>query len=146
MIKTSSQMADEWEAANPERAIELNDIIDSHKTMDAKRAFVATLNKEEKNGLLNEYMRRRENEHAPLGSLVRGKHHDQVNGHSFSFVVRNGDSTMHACHLGLATVIGQDGHGGCVRYLVLQPPWQNKEGTVVMFAEASSYELEVLPT
>lgn len=140
-MKDSGQNAREWEEANPRRAIELNDMLDACTTIDEKRALYKTFTKEEQNGLIPEFCRRRENKEAPVGSLVKPAH--EVRG--ISIVAGRGTKhSIHATHFGLATVIGQDGYGGMWRYLVLHPPWRDREGRCIMFAEAPSRDLEVV--
>jgi len=51
---------------------------------------------------------------------------------------------MGGCHMGIGIVIGHGGHGSQVRYLMLMPPWKNKEGKVVNFAMAYSQNLKVI--
>lgn len=147
-MKDSGQLAREWEETHPERCKELVDQIEhlyyAHPTRKEVRAFYKTLTKEEKRGVIPEWCRRQENRVAPAGSLVRGRYHDPVNGHKFHFTQRNGTSTLSSMHLGTALVLGSAGHGSYTRYVMLQPPWVNKEGDRVVFAEAQSRDLEVL--
>lgn len=137
LLKDSHQIALEWEAVNMARSCELNDALDACSGIIAKRELYATFTKDERNGIMPEYTRRAVNRHAPIGSLVKPAN----TKFGISIKAQSHTTTTHACHLGLAIVIGQDCHGSHTRYLMLQPPWRNKEGEVLHFAEASSHEL-----
>lgn len=143
-MKDSGQLSREWDAANPQRAHELNDMLDACATLNEKRALYKTFTKEEQNGLITELLRRKNNKEAQPGSLVRGKRHDKINGHTFHFSQRSANSVMSGVHLGTALVLGMPEYGSHVRYVLLQPPWVNKEGHRVMFAEAGITDLEVV--
>lgn len=143
-MRDNRQLGLEWEAANYERAMELNDMLDACPDLIAKRTLYQTFTKEEQNGLMSEYCKRMENKRAPAGSLVMGVHSDKINGHSFHFCQRSGNSVMGGVHLGTALVLGQAGYGSHIRYVMLQPPWENREGHKVMFAEVQSCDLKVV--
>mgnify|MGYP001426112474 CR=1 FL=1 len=64
-VKDSRELALEWEAANSERAVELNDLLDSYATIKEKRDFYATLSEEEKDGMMSERMRRQKKSPSP---------------------------------------------------------------------------------
>jgi len=139
-VKDSGELALEWEAANMSRVLELNDMIDACSTLKEKRDLFQTLSKEEKDGLMPERMRRQRNREAPTGSLVSKRNLER----GFEIVKRSPNGSTSAIHDGLAVVIGHGGHGSSTRYLMLLPPWQNKEGEVIRFAEAQSYDLKVI--
>ncbi len=139
-FKDSHQLALEWEAVNMARALELNDALDACPDITTKRALYATFTKDERNGVMPEYARRTVNRQSPIGSLVKPAN----TKFGINIKAQSHTTTTYACHLGLAIVIGQDKHGSHTRYLMLQPPWRNKEGEVLHFAEASSHELVVV--
>jgi hypothetical protein len=140
MLKDSKQLGLEWEAENFARAMELNDMLDACADMPAKRILYQTFTKEERLGLFPEYMRRQMDKEAPTGSLVVPANEKA----GISFRRCRGNSTLLGTHYGMATVIGHGGHGDPTRYVVLQPPWQNKEGDMVRFAETVSHVLKVV--
>ena len=125
----SGQTARVWEAANYQRAMEINDILDP-MTIQERRVFVQTLTEEEKNGLIPEYGRRRNNEKARPGALVKPR------GKTFSIWQRQANGSLSACWWGLAIVLGIPEHGSHIRYLQLLPHWQDKEGKRIHFCEA----------
>jgi hypothetical protein len=129
----------QWHAANPNRARELNDALDACACLNEKRALYATFTRVEKDGMMPEYLRRGHNRQAPQGSVVRPRNLK----HGFSIVSRDGPSTTYASHNGLATVLGIK-DGDPLRYLMLHEPWENREGQIIVFAEAQAYELEVI--
>ncbi len=139
-MKDSGQLADEWETANYDRAMHLNDMLDACADIHEKRALFQTFTKEEKNGLIPELVRRRNNEEAPTGSLVKASHPNR--GISI-WAGRGSPSVTCATHYGTATVLGHV-YGSHIRLLLLQPPWVNREGQCIMFAEASIDDLEVV--
>jgi len=139
-LKDSGQLSRQWNEANRERAIELNDMLDACASLHEMRLLFKTFTKEEQNGLLFEYGQRRENERAPVGSLVK-----HVHSHGVRIVAELSDRVIHTTYKGVAVVVGQDGYGGCRRYLMLQPPYVvEATGAVIHFAEAASAGLEVV--
>ena len=84
LVKDSGQKALEWEAEHRERAMELNDLLDACKDLPEKRALYQTFTFAEQNGLIPEYMRRKNNRTAPVGSLVRPNTKNLVVYHSVS--------------------------------------------------------------
>lgn len=143
-MKDTHQLGLEWEADNYVRAMELNDMLDACSDLTARRVMFKTFTKEEQRGLMSEYIRRAENKIAPAGSLAMGMYSDKINGHFFHFCQRSGNSVMGGVHLGTALVLGQAGYGHHIRYVMLQPPWVNREGHKVMFAEVQSRDLKVI--
>ena len=71
MFKDSHTRALEWEAANPQRALELNDMLDACVDLEAQRELYASLPKDEKDGLMPEYARRGENRRLFWESFAR---------------------------------------------------------------------------
>lgn len=141
MFKDSGQLALEWEAANFDRAMQLNDMLDACADLHAKRQLFATFTKDEQNGLIPEYTRRTEDRSVPVGSLVKPSHPKA--GIHFVHYPHVG-SELHGSHLGLAVIIGQPAHGAVTRYVMLLPHWENKEGTRVYFAEAYTTDMELV--
>ena len=139
-MKDSHQLGLEWEAEHFDRAMELNDMLDACADMPAKRILYQTLTKEEQRCLFPEYMRRQLDKEAPTGSLVVPSHEKA----GISFRRCRGNSTLLGTHYGMATVIGHGGHGDATRYVVLQPPWQDREGNIVRFAETHAHNLKVV--
>lgn len=130
-----------WQSCNRDRIVELNDALDTCRALPDRRILYGTLSREEKLGIMDEYIRRRTNETAPVGSLVRPRRPP----YGFSITVRRQGSVTYASHHDLATVVGAE-DGTYVRYVFLNPPWTNVEGHVIAFAEANAYDLEVVCT
>ena len=125
-----------WEREHRERCKELNDVLDSLPNTEARREYYAALSAEERHGLIPEYVRRRTNEDAPVGALVRPTHE------RFSFTVRrDGGGVMRASHDGLAFIVAIPQHGSPRRAALLHPAWRDREGCVVRFAEISCHEV-----
>lgn len=138
-MKDSHELGLEWEVANPQRATELNDALDACLDITAKRLLYKTFTKDEQNGLMPEYIRRAENRVAQVGTLVKPR-----NKHGINITCQSYERTTWASHTNLAVVIGHDSYGSNKRILLLSPPWRNKEGEVLHFAEAYSNDLEVV--
>lgn len=139
MHKDSYTLALEWETANFDRAMQLNDMLDACPDMSAKRDLYDAFSEEEKRGVMPEYRRRQIDKEGPVGSLVTS-----ATFHGFSITQRIGKNTSCARYRGLALVLGSAGHGELTRYVMLLPPWKNREGDVIIFAEASSNQLKVV--
>jgi hypothetical protein len=127
-----------WEAANPLRAMQLNDMLDACPTLAEKRELFRTLTKEEQDGLMPEYTRRCADREAPVGSLVRVKYAGagiNVRGRSWSLWAR---------YDGLATVIGQPSRGSYTRFLYLHSGVTDSGGHELWFGEANADDFEVI--
>lgn len=151
----SGELARRWEAANFARAMELNDVL-FKMTLPERRVFVQTLTEEEKNGLIPEYTRRRNNEQAPTGSIVTNQEsacNELPPGHqgprqrprSISIWERRQNSVTSVCYYGVATVLGHiGGYGSSKRLLFLHETWVDREGYRITYGEADCWELKVL--
>lgn len=135
---TAHEVALAWEREHPERSKELNDVLDG-LPLKARRAYYAQLTDDERQGLIPEYVRRRTDEEAPVGALVKPIHG------RFSFSVRHdGGGVMRASHDGLAFIVAIPQHGSPRRAVLLHPAWRDREGCVVRFAEISCHEVTEL--
>lgn len=139
-MKTNYEIALDWEAANFDRTMQLNDMLDACPNYKAKQELWASFTEEEKNGLIPEYLRRIVDKEAPVGSLVKPEHPQQ----GITLISHNGRSTIRVTYFGLALVIGSAGHGDRRRYVMVHPFLQNNEGQMIIFAEASCSEMEVV--
>jgi hypothetical protein len=117
-------------------------MLDACGTLAKKRVLFATFTKEEKCGLMPEYIRRQENRRILVGALVKPAN-DKGGIH---LVSRGFNSISHVSYFGLATVIGQQSYGSHIRLLFLHVPWENREGHRLHFGEASSHDLKVVVT
>jgi hypothetical protein len=136
-LVSGNELACRWEAANHARAMELNDMLDP-LTIQQRRALCETFTEDEQNGLVPEYIRRRNNEEAPVGSLVKPN-----KWYGFAIWARIPGGHLHTIHNGLALVVGAPEHGTSLRYVYLLPPRENG-GDRVVFAETRSYDLTVV--
>lgn len=121
---------------NTDRARALCDMLEAAGGPPAQRALFATFGPENQALVEQERWRRSVNAQAPVGSFVGPK--DERAG--FEIVQRGEGSTLSAVYAGTATVIGQ-ADGMFKRYLLLHVPWQDREGRVMQFVEASAHEL-----
>lgn len=122
-----------WRARNPGHDVVLCDMLDACVSWPQRRVLFATFAKDEQDGLMDEWCRRRTNRVAPVGSIVGPM---QPPGF-FGFYHESEGSTLYATHSGTATVLGQE-DGTYTRYLMLHVPWQDQEGRRVVFAKASA--------
>lgn len=101
---------DSWELQNRDRCIEINDQLDKLSLYD-RRVLYQTLSDAEQSGIIPEYGRRRNNEIAPPGSMVRCKH----------VWIFNTSNRMGSSHTydGTALVIAAPERGGYDRILYL---------------------------
>lgn len=128
-----------WETKHRARAMQLNDMLDACRNVRERRALYETFTNEERSGLLPEYIRRSTNREAPVGSLVKPKA-----GIGCSMWKVGGNQVFYANFTGLATVFGQREYGHYARFILLHPPWVDREGNCLWFAETSCHDLEVI--
>lgn len=123
VIKTSGS----WESNNWQRCVQINDELDKLSFYD-KRVFFKTLSKEEASGILPEYNRRRNNEIARPGCVVK----------CLNVITVYVDDTNCESHRysDYALVIGNLQHGGYDRILCLFKPVNTLRGNRI-FARAS---------
>jgi hypothetical protein len=130
-----------WDRDNFARSCELNDMLDACPDHRTKRALYATFTEEEKNGLIIELCRRKNDREFPIGCMVRSAHEK----HGMSVMTGRGtNSVTHVSHSGLATLLGSPERGSHRRYVMLHPAWVNKEGQRIMFGEASIVDMRVV--
>ena len=138
-FKDSHQRGLEWEAANFDRAMELNDMLDACADIFEKRKLFQTFTKVEQNGLIPEYSRRRVDQEAPVGSLVKPRYE-----RGYTIWDRSSTRTFTASYSNLATVLCQPEHGSLRRLVLLHVPWNDQEGNRMWLAEVSCSDLEVV--
>lgn len=120
---------------------ELNDAIDACSDHESKRRLFQTFTKEQQDAVVTEHVIRTQDRVAPVGSLVAPLNHERGIW-IVSRAYRN-DAVLHGTYFDLAIVIGQKERGSIVRYLWLNVPWEDREGTKIHYAEANSNELQV---
>ena len=131
---------EEWEATHQDRIMELNDMLWA-LDLKGRRVLYASFTHDEREGLMTEYIARKVDASAPVGSLVV----PFVDKFGFSFTARVRDgAVLHGSHAGLALVVGSEGHGLSRRDVMLVPPWQDKEGNIVYFARTCETQLRVI--
>lgn len=131
-----------WSKNNVELVNELIAKLDRCPDELSRNALFRMLRKTEQSAITLERHKREVDAHVPVGTLCRSTDHDDG---WFEFNVVDNRSSMGAVHNGFAFVIGQGEHGSTKRYVQLIPPWQNREGTTVIFATVDSSQLEAVP-
>lgn len=140
--KTSDgRSGDEWVRENRDRIMELNDMLFATDSMDERRRLFKTFTLDERHGLMDEYIDRKTDLEAPVGSLVRPS--SEKSGIHFEALTHDGTRTFASQH-GLAIVIGAGSHGSRVRHVMLVPPWENQEGMRIYFATTNTSQLTVI--
>lgn len=139
-LKSSAELADEWNALNPGRDAELCDILDACQTLNEKRQLYATFTKDERNCLIDEYCVRKVERMVPIGSMVGPL---RPCGYNIARRDASGTHEIYATTTSTATVIGHKARSA-VRYVMLHQTWRNKEGDMIWIAEVSAHDLEVL--
>jgi hypothetical protein len=121
------------------RVEELCDVLEGCSDLGERRRLYGTFTKEEQDAIIRPMSRRWTNRMAPVGSLVGPIRPDGW------YTIRQTyhDGMRSAVHNSLAMVIGQV-DDSYTRYLMLQRPWQDAEGHIMVFVEASAHELKVL--
>lgn len=137
MMRDSYSVALEWDRLNAGLALRLNDALDALPTRDERIRLFAGWPRTFRLGTLPERMRRREDRLVPVGTLV-------VPREKFYSIYKRphrGCYSWSAVSDSPAVVVGQPEHGSARRLLHLCRPWADREGTIVLIAEASSHEL-----
>lgn len=122
--------------------LELNDMLDACSDREARRRLFKTFPKEYHDAIIAEHAARTEDRVAPIGSLVAPL--NQKRG--INIVARRHGGATYATSYDLAVVIGQPEHGSAIRLLWFPVPWEDREGTIIHWAEASSHDLKVVTT
>lgn len=123
---------------NLARAVFLCDKLEACADVRRRRELYSTLCQVDKEHTLTEWIRRRTDRMAPVGSLVTSRQ-----GRGFDITFKRETSTVYAVYTGTATVIGQRA-GVFLRHLMLHVPWKNAEGLTARFVDAHAEELKVL--
>ncbi len=127
----------DWCVKNADRIKELTDRLDACSSLIDKQKVYAQFTPDEKDGIIDEYGRRKANRLALPGSLVAPV------GERFNITVHITGGTLRASHAGVAIVIGAD-DGTYNRYVFLMPEWVDAEGRTIRFAYANAAEFKIV--